>query len=137
MTEDDEFEGDVDGGRGTTSEFWADEAARRVAEAGRPPVVKGGVSPSGVPHIGNFNEIARGYFVARALERLAHSGDADFTADDVRQVFTSDDRDPLRRVPSHVVDADGDVVELPEPRRSELERHVGRPYVDVPAPFGT
>ncbi len=129
--------GASDGVAGSASEFWADEAARRVDEAGKPPVVKGGVSPSGVPHIGNFNEIARGYFVRRALERRAEAGDAEFAVDDVRQVFTSDDRDPLRNVPSHVVDSDGAVVELPESRRDELGEHLGRPYVDVPAPFDT
>jgi len=113
----------------TTSEFWADEAARRVPENDRPPVVKGGVSPSGVPHIGNFNEVLRGAFVVRALE----------SRDDVtdpRQVFTSDDRDPLRRVPDTVLSPEGELVELDENERDELSEHLGKPYVDVPSPFG-
>jgi lysyl-tRNA synthetase class 1 len=112
-----------------TSEFWADEAARRVAENGRPPVVKGGVSPSGVPHIGNFNEVLRGAFVVRALERRDDT-------DGAKQVFTSDDRDPLRRVPNTVLSPEGEVVELGPDERDELREHLGKPYVDVPSPFG-
>ena len=113
----------------TTSEFWADEAARSVAQNDRPPVVKGGVSPSGVPHIGNFNEVLRGAFVVRALERR------DDIDEKPRQVFTSDDRDPLRRVPDTVLSPDGNVVELDEEERDELSEHLGKPYVDVPSPF--
>ena len=111
------------------SSFWADEAARRVAENDRPPVVKGGVSPSGVPHIGNFNEVLRGAFVVRALERRED------TSEGVRQVFTSDDRDPLRRVPETVLSPEGELVELDEEERDELSEHLGKPYVDVPSPF--
>ena len=117
-----------EGTQDPTSEFWADEAARRVVENDRPPVVKGGVSPSGVPHIGNFNEVLRGAFVVRALE----------SRDDVdapKQIFTSDDRDPLRRVPDTVLSPEGDVVELDEEERDELRDHLGKPYVDVPSPF--
>ncbi|MDZ7688059.1 MAG: lysine--tRNA ligase [Halobacteriales archaeon] len=111
------------------SDFWADEAARRVAENDRPPVVKGGVSPSGVPHIGNFNEVLRGAFVVRALERR------DDIDEESRQVFTSDDRDPLRRVPDTVLSPDGELVELDAEERDELSEHLGKPYVDVPSPF--
>lgn len=113
------------------STFWADEAARRVAENARLPVVKGGVSPSGVPHIGNFNEVLRGAFVALALERRD-----DVPRDEVRQVFTSDDRDPLRRVPGTVLSPEGELVELDEDERDELSEYLGKPYVDVPSPFG-
>jgi len=109
------------------SDFWADEAAERVIENRPSPVVKGGVSPSGVPHVGNFNEIARGYFVVRALERKGQ---------DARQVFTSDDRDPLRRVPDTVLSPEGELVELDEEEKEELSEHLGKPYVDVPSPFG-
>ncbi len=143
MTEDPSSEetepdrGDGAEAAGSVSEFWADEAAGRVVENDRSPVVKGGVSPSGIPHIGNFNELARGYYVRRALERRAEEDSAAFSAEEVRQVFTSDDRDPLRSVPSHVVDTEGRIQELPEDRRRELEEHLGRPYVDVPAPFDT
>lgn len=108
------------------SDFWADEAANRVVTTGKDPVVKGGVSPSGVPHIGNFNEVLRGYFVTQALQDLGS---------DPRQVFTSDDRDPLRRIPSTLLDSDGAVVEVDNETKQEFERHLGKPYVSVPDPF--
>ena len=127
MSSDEENASDISDS--ATSEFWADESARRVAENDRPPVVKGGVSPSGVPHIGNFNEVLRGAFVVRALERR------DDISGKPRQVFTSDDRDPLRRVPDTILSPDGEVVELDEDERDELSEHLGKPYVDVPSPF--
>jgi lysyl-tRNA synthetase class 1 len=113
-----------------TDTFWAEEAADAVEANDRPPVVKGGVSPSGIPHIGNFNEVLRGHFVTEVLRDRGH---------DARQVFTRDDRDPLRRVPDTVADADGAVVALDDAApdaRPTLEDHLGRPYVDVPDPFG-
>ncbi|MDY6775506.1 MAG: lysine--tRNA ligase [Halobacteria archaeon] len=107
--------------------FWADEAADRVIDNDRNPVVKGGVSPSGIPHIGNFNEVLRGYFVADALR------EKDIEA---QQVFTRDDRDPLRSIPHKLADSDGEIVELDDETRDELRQHLGKPYVDVPDPFG-
>ena len=70
--------------------FWADEVADSVAERGvSPAVVKSGASPSGGKHIGNLNDIMRGYFVYRALESIGHPA---------HMVHTCDDRDPLRKV---------------------------------------
>jgi len=50
-----------------------DEASGEERPASRDPddpiVIKGGVSPSGVAHLGNVNEIMRGYFVAEVLRR--------------------------------------------------------------------
>ncbi|MDY7082794.1 MAG: lysine--tRNA ligase, partial [Halobacteria archaeon] len=109
------------------SEFWADRAAEKVIENGRNPVVKGGVSPSGVPHIGNFNEVLRGHFVTRALEDVG---------EDATQIFTRDDRDPFRSVPYKLADENGNIVELDDETRAELENHLGKPYVDDPDPFG-
>ncbi|MFB6284381.1 MAG: lysine--tRNA ligase [Halobacteria archaeon] len=111
-----------------SSDFWADEAAEKIIENDRSPVVKGGVSPSGIPHIGNFNEIIRGHFVRAPLETKGVEG--------VRQVFTRDDRDPLRKIPSMVADEDGNIVELDEEKKLELEENLGKPLVDVPDPFG-
>jgi lysyl-tRNA synthetase class 1 len=53
-------------GTGEHRAFWADAVADEIEarEPEDPIVVKGGVSPSGVPHLGHFNEIMRGYFVA-------------------------------------------------------------------------
>ena len=133
----------------TYRNFWAetiaDEVEARVAErsettavtsgekrpASRDPdepiVVKGGVSPSGVAHLGNVNEIMRGFFVAEVLRDRDH---------EVRQVFTSDDKDPLRKLPRKLADADGNIVGLGEVDAGALGRNLGKPYTDIPDPFG-
>ncbi|WP_096389525.1 lysine--tRNA ligase [Halopenitus persicus] len=109
--------------------FWADAVADEVLERDpdEPIVIKGGVSPSGVAHLGNFNEIMRGYFVAEVLRERGH---------EVRQVFTSDDRDPLRKVPRKLATADGEIVGLGEVDAGALGRNLGKPYTDIPDPFG-
>ncbi len=110
-------------------DFWADAVADAIEarDPDEPIVVKGGISPSGVPHLGNVNEIMRGYFVAEALRDRGH---------DVRQVFTTDDRDPLRKVPRKLADLDGNVVGLGEVDAGALGRNLGKPYTAVPDPFG-
>jgi lysyl-tRNA synthetase class 1 len=109
--------------------FWADAAADAVEnrDPSEPIVIKGGVSPSGIPHIGHPNEILRGYFVAEALRDRGHQ---------VQQVFTSDDRDRLRKLPRRLANLDGDVVGLGEVDAGALGRNLGRPYTDIPDPFG-
>ncbi|MFB6269547.1 MAG: lysine--tRNA ligase [Halobacterium sp.] len=109
--------------------FWADVAADRVLERDpeEPIVIKGGISPSGVPHLGNMNEIVRGYFVAEALRERGY---------DVRQVFTSDDRDPLRKLPRKLADLDGDIVDLGDVNAGALGKNLGAPYTEIPDPFG-
>ncbi|SDX72087.1 lysine--tRNA ligase [Halopenitus persicus] len=109
--------------------FWADAVADEILERdpAEPIVIKGGVSPSGVAHLGNFNEIMRGYFVAEVLRERGH---------EVRQVFTSDDRDPLRKVPRKLANADGEIVGLGEVDAGALGRNLGKPYTDIPDPFG-
>ncbi|WP_231185528.1 lysine--tRNA ligase [Haladaptatus sp. DYF46] len=117
-----------DGNEGTHHVFWADEVADRI-EARNPDdpiVIKGGISPSGVPHLGNVNEIMRGYFVAEVLRDRGH---------DVRQVFTADDRDPLRKLPRKLADLDGNIVELGDVNAGALGRNLGKPYTDIPDPF--
>ena len=115
--------------------FWADAVADVVerekrdgepATADDPLVIKGGVSPSGIPHIGHFNEILRGYLVAEALRDRGHA---------VEQVFTSDDRDRLRKLPRQLADSDWNIVGLGEVDAGALGRNLGRPYTDVPDPF--
>ena len=117
-------------------DFWADAAADAVEERlataddrrpDDPVVIKGGISPSGVPHFGNMNEVMRGYFVAEALRERGH---------EVRQVFTTDDRDPLRKVPRKLADLDGNVVGLGEVDAGALGRNLGKPYTSIPDPFG-
>nr|WP_228842280.1 lysine--tRNA ligase [Halococcus agarilyticus] len=132
-------------------DFWAVSVAERILERGPddPIVIKGGISPSGVPHLGNMNEIARGYFVAEALrERRAArpegeppdtrtgNGVTRERGHTVRQVFTADDRDPLRKVPRKLADLDGNVVGLGEVDAGALGRNLGKPYTAIPDPFG-
>ncbi|PSQ36422.1 lysine--tRNA ligase [Halobacteriales archaeon SW_10_66_29] len=111
------------------SAFWADAVADAVEarDPDEPMVIKGGVSPSGIPHIGHPNEILRGYFVAEALRDRGR---------EVRQVFTSDDRDRLRKLPRRLANLDGEIVGLGEVDAGALGRNLGRPYTDVPDPFG-
>ncbi|MBB6646850.1 lysine--tRNA ligase [Halobellus ruber] len=110
-------------------DFWAEAVADGIEarDPDEPIVIKGGVSPSGVAHLGNFNEIMRGYFVAAVLR------DRGF---EVRQVFTSDDRDPLRKLPRKLADPDGNIVGLGDVDAGALGRNLGKPYTDIPDPFG-
>lgn len=109
--------------------FWADEIADTVEHRNpeEPIVIKGGISPSGVPHLGNMNEIMRGYFVAEVLRERGH---------EVRQIFTADDRDPLRKLPRKLANSEGEIVGLGEVDAGALGRNLGKPYTDIPDPFG-
>jgi len=110
-------------------DFWAETIADEIEarDPDDPVVVKGGVSPSGVAHLGNVNEIMRGYFVAEVLRNRGH---------EARQVFTSDDKDPLRKLPRKLADADGNIVGLGEVDAGALGRNLGKPYTAIPDPFG-
>ena len=121
---------DAEDGEGDTHHaFWADEVADAVEarDPEEPIVIKGGISPSGVPHLGNVNEIMRGYYVAEVLRARGH---------EVRQVFTTDDRDPLRKLPRKLADLDGSIVGLGEVDASVLGKNLGHPYTAIPDPFG-
>jgi lysyl-tRNA synthetase class 1 len=118
-----------DGGAGDHHAFWADAVADEIEarDPDDPVVVKGGVSPSGIPHLGHFNEILRGHFVAEVLRERGHA---------VRQVFTSDDRDPLRKLPRRLANENWEVVELGDVDAGALGKNLGKPYTDIPDPFG-
>ncbi len=118
-----------DGGDASFHAFWADAVADEIEarDPDDPIVIKGGVSPSGIPHLGHFNEIIRGHFVGEVLRERGH---------EVRQVFTSDDRDPLRKLPRRLADADWNVVELGDVDAGALGKNLGKPYTDIPDPFG-
>lgn len=76
-------------------------------------VCASGISPSGSVHIGNFREIVTTYFVTKALEKFGKN---------VRFIFSWDDFDRFRKVPSTV--------------DSTFEKYIGMPYSEVPCPFG-
>ncbi|MFW5949651.1 MAG: lysine--tRNA ligase, partial [Halolamina sp.] len=120
---------DEEDGESEFHAFWADAVADEIEarDPEGPIVIKGGVSPSGIPHLGHFNEILRGHFVAEVLRERGH---------EVRQVFTSDDRDPLRKLPRRLADADWNVVELGDVDAGALGKNLGKPYTDIPDPFG-
>ncbi|PSP94013.1 lysine--tRNA ligase [Halobacteriales archaeon QS_4_62_28] len=123
--------GETDGGEGDEDHavFWAEAVADDIEarEPTDPIVIKGGISPSGVPHLGNINEILRGYFVAEVLRDRDH---------EVRQVFTTDDRDPLRKLPRKLADLDGNIVDLGDVNAGALGQNLGAPYTEIPDPFG-
>ena len=110
-------------------DFWAEAVADEIEarDPDVPIIIKGGVSPSGVAHLGNVNEIMRGYFVAAVLRDRGY---------EVRQVFTSDDRDPLRKLPRKLADPHGEIVGLGDVDAGALGRNLGTPYTDIPDPFG-
>jgi lysyl-tRNA synthetase class 1 len=75
-----------------------------------------GYGPSGLPHIGTFNEVARTTFVRHAYEELTGAA--------TRLIAFSDDMDGLRKVPDNV------------PNRKLLEENLGKPLTRIPDPFG-
>ncbi|WP_159709657.1 lysine--tRNA ligase [Sphingomonas sp. AX6] len=107
-----------------TSKAWPYEEARKIlARYKDAPPAKGhvlfetGYGPSGLPHIGTFNEVLRTTMVRRAFEEMSDIP--------TRLIAFSDDMDGLRKVPDNV------------PNREMLSRHLGKPLTQVPDPFGT
>ncbi|MDT0574721.1 lysine--tRNA ligase [Croceicoccus sp. F390] len=111
------------------SKAWPFEEARRVlkrfpdgkrdADGELVPVLfETGYGPSGLPHIGTFQEVLRTTLVRRAYETLTDGHPT-------RLVAFSDDMDGLRKVPDNVPDPSG------------LEAWLGRPLSRIPDPFGT
>jgi len=107
-----------------TSKAWPFEEARRVLRQyeGKAAPEKGyvlfetGYGPSGLPHIGTFNEVLRTTMVRRAFETLSDLP--------TRLVAFSDDMDGLRKVPDNV------------PNQAMLAEHLGKPLTAIPDPFG-
>src|SRR4029453_3614645 len=77
-----------------------------------------GYGPSGLPHIGTFNEVARTTFVRQAYEELTGGAPT-------KLIAFSDDMDGLRKVPENV------------PNQAMLAEHLGKPLTQIPDPFGT
>ncbi len=95
---------------------WAMETARRLIEENPNLdtfVCASGISPSGQVHIGNFREILTTYFVVKSLESLGKK---------TRFIFSWDDYDRFRKVPEGV--------------STSFSEYIGKPYSEVPDPFG-
>lgn len=107
------------------SKAWPYEEARKLLKrwpegkpGGDPMVFETGYGPSGLPHIGTWNEVARTTFVRQAYEELTGGAPT-------RLIAFSDDMDGLRKVPDNV------------PNQSMLTENLGRPLTKIPDPFGT
>ncbi|NJC34871.1 lysyl-tRNA synthetase class 1 [Sphingomonas jejuensis] len=106
------------------SKAWPFEEARKLLArypdgkpGGAPILFETGYGPSGLPHIGTFNEVLRTTMVRRAFEVLSDQP--------TRLIAFSDDMDGLRKVPDNV------------PNGDMLAAHLGRPLTAIPDPFGT
>ncbi len=110
-----------------TSKAWPFEEARKLAkrfpEGKRakdgtlePVLFETGYGPSGLPHIGTFQEVLRTTLVRRAYEALTGGAPT-------RLVAFSDDMDGLRKVPDNIPNAD------------LLAANLGKPLSRIPDPF--
>ncbi|MFZ9395732.1 MAG: lysine--tRNA ligase [Erythrobacter sp.] len=91
-----------------------------VKPDGSPVLFETGYGPSGLPHIGTFQEVLRTTLVRRAYEALIGARPEDGKT---RLVAFSDDMDGLRKVPDNV------------PNQHLLTRHLGKPLSRIPDPF--
>ena len=92
---------------------------KRDADGALQPVLfETGYGPSGLPHIGTFQEVLRTTLVRRAYEVLTGGAPT-------RLVAFSDDMDGLRKVPDNV------------PNKELLTANLGKPLTRIPDPFGT
>lgn len=106
------------------SKAWPYEEARKILKrypngkpGGAPILFETGYGPSGLPHIGTFNEVLRTTMVRNAFHALSDQP--------TRLIAFSDDMDGLRKVPDNV------------PNREMLTEHLGKPLSRIPDPFGT
>jgi lysyl-tRNA synthetase class 1 len=107
------------------SKAWPYEEARKLLKrwpdgkpAGDPVIFETGYGPSGLPHIGTWNEVARTTFVRQAYGELTGGAPT-------RLIAFSDDMDGLRKVPDNIPDA------------QVLAENLGKPLTRIPDPFGT
>ncbi len=105
-----------------TARSWPFEEARKVlARTGGQTPEKGyvlfqtGYGPSGLPHIGTFQEVARTSMVRYAFRCLSDIP--------TKILCFSDDMDGFRKVPGNV------------PQQDMLEQYLGMPLTRVPDPF--
>ena len=110
------------------SKAWPFQEAQRLLKRypsgakpdGSPVLFETGYGPSGLPHIGTFQEVLRTTLVRRAFEALIGARPEDGKT---RLVAFSDDMDGLRKVPDNVPNAD------------MLATHLGKPLSRIPDPF--
>jgi len=111
------------------SKAWPFEEARKLVKrypGGKrdatgalvPVLFETGYGPSGLPHIGTFQEVLRTTLVRRAYETLTGGHPT-------RLVAFSDDMDGLRKVPDNV------------PNKELLTANLGKPLTRIPDPFGS
>ena len=104
------------------SKAWPYEEARKLLKRypDGPPaggiVFETGYGPSGLPHLGTFQEVARTLMVRHALSEMA-----DWPS---RLIAFSDDMDGMRKVPPGVPDQD------------MMHAHLDQPLSPVPDPYG-
>ncbi|WP_287980152.1 lysine--tRNA ligase [Sphingomonas sp.] len=105
------------------SKAWPYEEARKLLKrwpdgkpGGAPILFETGYGPSGLPHIGTFNEVLRTTMVRNAFKELSDQP--------TRLIAFSDDMDGLRKVPDNV------------PNGAMLAEHLGKPLTRIPDPFG-
>jgi lysyl-tRNA synthetase class 1 len=107
------------------SKAWPFEEARKLLKRypegkpdGSPVLFETGYGPSGLPHIGTFQEVLRTTLVRRAYEVLTGGAKT-------RLVAFSDDMDGLRKVPDNI------------PNAQVLSENLHKPLTRIPDPFGT
>ncbi len=104
------------------SKAWPYEEARKLLKrypegpGDRAIVFETGYGPSGLPHLGTFQEVARTSMVRHALAEMAGWPS--------RLIAFSDDMDGMRKVPPGL------------PNHEMLMQHLDRPLGQVPDPFG-
>jgi len=105
------------------SKAWPYEEARKLLKrypqgkpGGAAVLFETGYGPSGLPHIGTFNEVLRTTMVRNAFHALSDAP--------TRLIAFSDDMDGLRKVPDNV------------PNQAMLAKHLGKPLTRIPDPFG-
>lgn len=80
-------------------------------------IVEAGVTPSGKIHLGNFNDMVIADAVLKALKRMGY---------EARGFLVIDSKDPFRRPPEFA----------PEEFKRECEQYVGKPFEEIPDPWG-
>ena len=104
------------------SKAWPYEEARKLLKrypdgpGARGIVFETGYGPSGLPHLGTFQEVARTLMVRHAIAEIV-----DWPS---RLIAFSDDMDGMRKVPPGV------------PHQDMMHAHLDQPLSEVPDPFG-